>query len=361
MKVAFVGDWGHPNGARWVEDLVALCNIEVHAIDFELHRARVEGIVPHVLPSTVPTKVRYLFAGRPLARLLRSIRPDVVVAYRVVSYGFAAARARVRPLVLAGQGQGIVSSESPPGSRYCARYALRRGDLLHAWAPHMARAMEALGAEPERIKVLHRGVRTDIFSGGTCDLRRPVVVSSRQLDPYYRTDVVLDGFALAVSGGLDAELWICGEGPARPSLESRVRDLRLERRVRFLGRVDTERMAEIYRSAAVYASAVPTDGVSSSLLEAMASGLTPVVVDNEANRNWIRESREGFLVTPGDPSAFAQALDQAVRKGLPPEARASNRDRIVAEADRKTNLERIVGWWRELAARQPWAERRANA
>jgi len=350
MKVAFFGESRHPNAAYWMDDLCSMFGLEVHAIDFEKPALPNRSIHQHVLPARGPGKLRYLFSGRSLRRILRKIRPDVVVAQRVTSYGFTAARAGVRPLILSAQGQNIVPKSSPPGSWLCARHALRQADLIHAFAEHMAAAMRRLGADPSRIRVLPIGVRTDIFHPGPHTRGGCRIVSSRQLAPYYRTDLLIRAVSRVRALGTPAELWIAGEGPERPRLESLARELGCESAVRFLGGLRLEDLAEAYRQASVYVSMVPTDGVSGSLLEAMSCGLIPVVVNNEPNRVWIEPGQGGLLVPPGDEGALAHALIEALTgRGVLPHARERNRDRIVSEADRRRNLGRMIGWWRDLA------------
>lgn len=350
MRVAFFGDTTHPNAAGWIRDLVELFGIEIHAVDYERPALGIDRVDQRVIVSPLPAKLRYLASGRPLRRVVEETGAELLVAYRVVSYGFAAARTGFHPLVLAGQGQWIVSVESPWGARWCARYALERADLCLAWAEHMGAAMRRLGAPADRVRVLNRGVRTDRFLPGPPERRAPIAVTARQLAAYYRTDLVVDGFAEAVRHGAPGELWITGEGPERASLESRATERGVADRVRFLGRIAPTALAEIYRTASAYVSMVPSDGVSSSLLEAMSAGLVPVVVDNEPNRSWMRGPGSGHLVPAGDVGALAAALTRVLSGELPaPDTRASNRELVVREADRRTNLATILEWWRELA------------
>jgi len=349
LRIAFFGDTTHPNTTGWLWDLRELFGLEVHAIDYVASPLLDRHVRQHVLKPPLKGKTRYLVSDIALRRVLREVQPDLLVAYRVISYGFAAARSGFHPLVLAAQGQNIVSPEVPRALGWCARYAVRHADMILAWAGHMEKALCKLGADPTRIRVLHRGIRTDVFDSAPSASRAPRIVTSRQLDPYYRTDLVVRAFAEIRRTGIDAELWIAGEGPERPRLEDMVRQLNLDGYVRFLGRLEPEALARAYREASVYASMVPTDGVSSSLLEAMSSGLVPVVIDNEPNRSWVTSDRDGILVPAGDVSGMARGLISALaRDGPLSEAPDRNRCRIVADADRKTNLGIIVEWWRGL-------------
>ena len=108
-------------------------------------------------------------------------------------------------------------------------------------------------------------------------------------------------------------------------------DLGIGDSVRLEGRVEYPQLPRLLGESAIYASAVPTDGVSASLLEAMAMGCFPVVRDNEANRHWVKDGLNGILVRDGDPHAYAQAFARALNDPeLRSRAAAENR-RIVGE------------------------------
>jgi glycosyltransferase involved in cell wall biosynthesis len=116
-----------------------------------------------------------------------------------------------------------------------------------------------------------------------------------------------------------------------------------------LGRVPHSELVALFKRASVYVSAVPSDGVSSSLLEAMSAGLLPVVVDNEPNRQWLDGTSTGSLVPQGDADALAAAMTRHLSGGPSDEhARMINRATVVERADRRRNLGRMLGWWQEL-------------
>ncbi len=218
MRVAFFSDSCHPNTQNWLEDLVGLFGVEVHSVDFVAPELPCPRIEQHVVKAALSGKLRFLSCNSSLRRVLRRIRPDLVVGYRITSYGFAAAVAGFHPLVLVGQGSGVIET-SPPGSRWCARYALRRANLIHAWAQHTAEAMVRLGADPARIEVRHRGIRTDVYRPGDARPDALRIVTSRQLRPSYRTALIIQALAEIRAGGIPAELLVCGDGPDRESLK----------------------------------------------------------------------------------------------------------------------------------------------
>ena len=87
-----------------------------------------------------------------------------------------------------------------------------------------------------------------------------------------------------------------GGGEAAGELGDLARRLGIGDRLRFEGKVDYARLPELLGSSKIYVSSVWTDGVSASLLEAMARGCLPIVTDNRANRYWVTDGDNGLLV-----------------------------------------------------------------
>jgi glycosyltransferase involved in cell wall biosynthesis len=110
-----------------------------------------------------------------------------------------------------------------------------------------------------------------------------------------------------------------------------------------LGARPHEELPDTLRRADVYVSAALSDGASASLLEALASGLVPVVTDIPANRGWLAPGESGLLFPPGDEAALAAALERALGDAA---LRARAREagpRVVAErADFEVNMERLA-------------------
>ena len=117
--------------------------------------------------------------------------------------------------------------------------------------------------------------------------------------------VLLEALAL-----LDAcpfvKLLLVGSGPQDHDLRSLARDWHLDARVHFLGeRTDVPRLLQ---AADCFVLSSDTEGLSCSVLEAMAAGLPCVVTDVGGNRELIEPDSTGFLLPPRDPAAFARAI-----------------------------------------------------
>lgn len=99
---------------------------------------------------------------------------------------------------------------------------------------------------------------------------------------------------------------LVGDGPARAELEARARRTGLSERIEFTG--FRENIPEILASFDIAVQPSISEGLSISVLEAMAAGKPLVVCDIVGNRELITDGVNGLLVPPGDPSALARAL-----------------------------------------------------
>src|SRR5262249_9096359 len=104
---------------------------------------------------------------------------------------------------------------------------------------------------------------------------RPRLLSTRNLDPYYRVDLVIEAFARFRREVPAATLTIAGCGSEEPrphELATRVG----HESIRFVGRVDPDDMPHLYDDHDIFVNASVLDNQPVSILEAIASGL-PIV------------------------------------------------------------------------------------
>lgn len=144
------------------------------------------------------------------------------------------------------------------------------------------------------------------------DKSEPHILVARNLEAIYDNMTALRAFRIVKNQLPSARLTIAGSGPERTALEDLARVLNIEAAVHFTGRVDNERMPELYRSADVMINPSLADNMPISILEALASGV-PIVSTNVGGVPFLVENgKNALLVPPGDPQSMAQALMQVL-------------------------------------------------
>ena len=140
----------------------------------------------------------------------------------------------------------------------------------------------------------------------------PPLINAGRLRADKRLDLLIEAVARLAPRHPGPLLTLIGDGPERGRLEQLAEALGISERVIFRGRLATSRevWAEMGRAQiAVQPSA--REGFGLFALEALAAGLPVVYCESpdSAVGELVRPGREG-LVTPPDPVALAQALEQ---------------------------------------------------
>ena len=118
--------------------------------------------------------------------------------------------------------------------------------------------------------------------------------------------------ALIVAWRRIADIWpgatllLVGDGPGREEIGAVIAHHGLEREVRLLG--DRSDVAQLLVASDFHVLVSHADGVSLTLMEAMAAGKASVAVAAGSNPEVIAEGRTGMLVPPVDVHALAAAI-----------------------------------------------------
>ena len=183
----------------------------------------------------------------------------------------------------------------------------------------------------------------------------PVVLFTGRLARQKRIDDLLWSFELLRAVRGQVVFLIAGDGPERSRLQQFATRLSLDNHVRFLGtRVD---VPDLLAASDLFWLASDYEGMSNSVMEAMAAGLPVIASDIPANRELVVSGETGFLVPVGDRAGFAQFAervlfdrDLAVTLGL------AGRERMATEFSVEAMVrEHQALYERVLAARRPCA------
>ncbi|MGH7949746.1 MAG: TIGR03088 family PEP-CTERM/XrtA system glycosyltransferase, partial [Candidatus Binataceae bacterium] len=191
----------------------------------------------------------------------------------------------------------------------------------------------ALSNDLERYLIQRIGVPADrvehIYNGVDCERFRPVlgartrvegspfndpslfvVGTVGRLDPVKDQTNLAHAFvrALAISPAASRRLrlMLVGDGPLRSQLESIVRAANIESLVWFAG--ERSDVSEVMSGLDCFVLPSLAEGISNTILEAMASGLPVIATRVGANADLMEDGMSGRLVPRGNPQAIAQEI-----------------------------------------------------
>jgi glycosyltransferase involved in cell wall biosynthesis len=189
-----------------------------------------------------------------------------------------------------------------------ARAASALSTAVVAVSEDSAGLLGSEGVATSKLLVIHNGADVQAFAPGDRWTRPPGrrVISVGRLSPVKDYPTLLQAARRVVACLPDFRLDIVGDGPSRASLGALRTELGLESCVRFLG--ERHDVAELLASADAFALASTSEGLSISLLEALAAGLPIVATRVGGNPEIVEDGVTGVLVSPGDVDAVATAL-----------------------------------------------------
>lgn len=165
-----------------------------------------------------------------------------------------------------------------------------------------------------------------------------------RLHPVKGFDVLVEAFASIAELFPEWDLVILGEGAQRRVLEDQIEQSGLAGRVSLPGRVGN--VGQWYEQSDLYVLSSRAEGLSNTLLEAMASGLPCVAFDCETGpREVIRDGIDGVLVRPAeDAEAMAAWLSNLMAH---PEERTRYARRATDVRDR-FSMTRVMSLWEHV-------------
>jgi len=282
-----------------------------------------------------------LRAGRRALDLVRSGRADIVYGLGASVFGYARVRKDASaPLVLNPQGLEEFGATDSSRARLkrAAYLPLRRAVLACAAAADAViatdRALEPmvlrhLKISPDKMRTIPNAIDlrvvdalTDPEMVGELRWKHNVARDERILLSVGRLEKSKGFHVLARAlgavrdhGAREGRDWrwvVLGDGPYRPTLEMLASELGIERHTHFLGRVPDREMHAWHELATLFVHPTLYEGSSLVTLEAMAHRRGVVASAAGGIPDKVHPGRNGWLVTPGDPSALAAAISGAM-------------------------------------------------
>jgi len=278
---------------------------------------------PIYLNVPLSQRSRYFQRHRVLRKAIRQWQPDLVH-----SHLWPTAAAVNAALWGSGIPHLIHIRDTPPAfqerrwqSQVKRRMLAWSLNLRKAWYVAVSHAsadyaIQHLAIPKERTRVVLNGVDLAGFLHGkrrTASLRAPIVIGcAGRLVETKGHIYVLRAIASLRREQFDVRLRIAGSGSMRPSLEKESRELGI---ADFVQIVDYHaEIQDFYRSLDIYVlPSLSSEGLSRSLIEAMASGIPVIATNCEGTSEALRDGEDGIIVRCGESDAIATAIKQLIR------------------------------------------------
>jgi glycosyltransferase involved in cell wall biosynthesis len=247
-----------------------------------------------------------------LARIFHGIDPAVVHTHdaRALIYGAPAARlVGIRQVIHTQHGQNL---EMTPRRLKVLRFVASLIKTYVCVSQDAYRVAVSQGVRAERLRVIYNGIgikrlKSAIRSQANMppDYQKVLVAISR-LNPEKGISTLLKAVALVHESLPDLRLEVAGTGPCYADLLREANQLGIYEKVQFLGQVSGP--AKVLSRGRVFVLPSYSEGISLTLLEAMAAGVPVVATNVGGTPEVLEDGRTGLLVPAREPVALAEAI-----------------------------------------------------
>jgi len=280
-------------------------NVTLYAIGVHkknLHYWRKIEVVEWVLKATTPYR-----------RLLRENRYDLVHAFFGLPTGWLCYRTANRlPYIISLRG-----SDVPGGhARLQLEYKLLGPLLKRIWTKASAIVACSDGLKNRALRFLPSANIDIIPNGIDLDEFHPVankelsgeskLLTVGRLSVTKRFEMLIEAVEILNKQGKNVRLTISGGGGLLDELKNLVEQKNLTGIINLTGRIETEKMPDVYRQHDMFVSASMQEGMSNAMLEAMASGLPIITTKCEGVEELISDN--GIVVGNDSGEMLAETI-----------------------------------------------------
>jgi len=232
--------------------------------------------------------------------MLRSTRPDIKVVTTL-------------------HGTDITIVGQDPSFRPITKFSIEKSDGLTAVSRYLqTETLTTFGCTACRIEVIHNFIDPDVY-----DRSRYTSILDEQVDSNTRVLMHISNFRAVkrvkdvvrtfarVSREIPSVLVMVGDGPDRGQAETEARDLGLNDKVFFLGKIDA--VAPLLAGADLFLLPSSSESFGLSALEALACGVPVIGTTAGGLPEVVRQNETGVLCEVGDIDAMSEAAVSILR------------------------------------------------
>jgi glycosyltransferase involved in cell wall biosynthesis len=218
---------------------------------------------------------------------------------------------------------------------------------IFAVSEDLRRHMIAEGLPADRVRVVHNGISPGSRpTNADRDAARrslgveadPILLGTvGRLDPVKDLSTLLEALRILRSRRRNVRLVIVGDGPERAHLGQQAARMGVGELVAFLGYRSGPRC--LLPAFDIYVNSSTHEGISLTLLEAMAAALPIVATEVGGTSEVVVQDHTGLLVPARSPDRLAMAIEDLIRS---PERRRAMSDRARARVEQQFSLQAMT-------------------
>jgi len=254
-----------------------------------------------------------------LAKLFRREKIMIVHTHDFGAYFYGAigAKLALNSKIIHGEHGDLVLSSGPrPKDIIIRRYLSHITDVIHTVSVDLKNNLVRMTEiNPEKIVPILNGVELEKFKvSRNQNLRKSLGIEPNdfvigrvsRLVPEKNFELLIHVISEINKVGIYPKVLFVGDGTSRSDLESLTKHYGLENQIIFLG--DRSDVSDLLNVMDVFVLTSFSEGLSNSIMEAMASGLPVIATDVGGNSELVVHNETGFLFPSQDANSLIQRI-----------------------------------------------------
>lgn len=347
---------------NWANGLAKNSPFDIHIFSLEQPTLKYQSVTVHsfdIGKSKIRKFFRFLYSPIALYKLEKIIRPSIVHAHYLSSYGIIGAfipkRQNVK-FIVSTWGTDVVTN---PKINYIylllTRFVLIRSDCIMATSAYLAN--ECKKYTKKEIHITPFGIDTDRFrSNPDSKVINPLTVTIgtvKSLYPVYGIDVLIKAFAEVVKSHpeISIDLKIAGHGPELKSLKILAVETGVANKIKWVGSLKYEHVPEFLQSIDIFANLSRSESFGVAILEASSCHLPVLATHVGGIPEVCQHQVSGLLVQPNNLEQTTSALSKLINSPrLRKEYGTKGRELAVNRYDWNICLDIMLGHYLRLTS-----------
>ena len=154
-------------------------------------------------------------------------------------------------------------------------------------------------------------------------------------------DILLKAFYIVNKGNSDFKVRIVGDGPARKYLEKMAKDLMLDEKIHFTGKVSDSVLKRMYQENDVFVTASAMETLGMVILESFASGTPVIAVRSHAAPDIVKDGLNGYLAEPYDAESLSKSIVKIINSKHKIPLFGKNGLKTVKDCELEKNMKKL--------------------
>lgn len=327
-KILFLAHSQSIHTKRWVKYFIDK-KWDVHVISF--HPEQISGSHHHYLNTGAisPRGGNYQYFKKifRIIYLIYSIKPDIINAHYLTSFGFLAYLSFFKKQCITVYGSDIyLDSRKNFIYKFLSKRVLSRAVHIFSVSDKMTSFIQSyFNIDSSKITTILYGIDTKVFKRiNSTENRKYTFITHRLMVENSNYPIIIDVLHRLRQKQIQFNALIIGNGPLRGYVEETVKAKGLQDMIEIIDPVSKEDLVRLFNDAMFYLSFTQSDGTPLSVIEAAACGIFPVLSANDANMELINKGMKGVCLDLKDVLRIVSTLETLISNSNPHEFQTAN-------------------------------------